>query len=157
MDEELGVEEYAAAHGVSLTGVNSEGHSVLHLAAEELRLEQITASFFGAVTRAVPSEMVNWLTTSGRPSGSSALHMVAGSGRHRDDDKAEAIQHLVEARANVEQRDARGSTPFLRAAGVQSVRMLQTLAAVRADVHARHSGTQRTAMDMANAEAGLLT
>ncbi|CAE7198626.1 unnamed protein product [Symbiodinium sp. CCMP2592] len=77
--KELGVEEYATVHGVSLTGVSSEVHSVLHLAAEELRLGQIAASFFGVVTRAVPAELVDRLTTGGRPTGSSALHMVAGS------------------------------------------------------------------------------
>ena len=156
VDEELGVEEFASSHGLTLSSLTDEGHSLMHVAAEQLRLNQVTPAFFSQVVRAVPADMVDLLTVSGRPAGATALHMLAGSGRDHDLEKSQAIQVLLDARANLEKRDARGSTAFLRAAGVQSIRMLQTLAAARADVHARHSGTRRTAMDMANGEAGLL-
>ena len=84
VDEELGVEEFASSQGLTLSSLTDEGHSLVHVAAEQLRLNQVTPAFFSQVVRAVPADMVDLLTVSGRPAGATALHMLAGSGRDQE-------------------------------------------------------------------------
>jgi len=153
LDEEHGVAVFLDHHQLSsISDLNCEGHSALHLMAEEVRLGVCGLPLALQILEAAPSEIINTKTRSGRPSDATCLHMLAGSGRDHGAAKAQIVQKLVQKRADLEIRDARGSTAFLRAAGCQSLEVLQTLAESRADIHATQS-TGRNAYDVANTEA----
>ncbi|CAE7372728.1 unnamed protein product [Symbiodinium sp. CCMP2456] len=150
LDEEHGVAVFLDHHQLSsISDLNCEGHSALHLMAEEVRLGVCGLPLALQILEAAPSEIINTKTRSGRPSDATCLHMLAGSGRDHGAAKAQIVQKLVQKRADLEIRDARGSTAFLRAAGCQSLEVLQTLAESRADIHATQS-TGRNAYDVAN-------
>lgn len=153
LDEEHGVAVFLDHHQLSsISDLNCEGHSALHLMAEEVRLGVCGLPLALQILEAAPTSIINAKTRSGRPSDATCLHMLAGSGRDHGPAKAQIVQKLVQKRADLEIRDARGSTAFLRAAGCQSLEVLQTLAESRADIHATQS-TGRNAYDVANTEA----
>ena len=84
------------------------------------------------------------------PSGAMALHMLTGTGGGDMALRCEAVRCLVAKGASLSAREARGSTPLLRAAGCSMGTLVQLLLQLGADPNERRQSTQRTAWDMAN-------
>ena len=134
-------EEQMAAWFLGILGVSSaescdkEGWTPLHLAIQ-------ATSFWSAANRIslglIKMMDPSWLRakiTAGRMASWAPIHCAA-NGSDRLLERASLLERLVEARAEVDQRDSQGRTAFLHAVGtgvVDSARMLYKL---RADFRA---------------------
>ena len=154
VDRELDVEDFVERSGLAaIDKLSQDGHSVYHCLAEAIRTEELSADFCFRVVDAAPDVLLNKLSTGGQPSGSAPLHMLCGSGRDHAETRCQVLRRLVARQADLEVRDSRGSTPLLRAAGVQAVEVVETLLELRADPRAQHSSTRRNAADLGNWKA----
>ena len=155
VDTELGIEDFLARNNLDdVSSLTKDGHSMLHCMAEEVRLRSISKELALHIVEMAPKQLLDAKTVGGRPSGATALHMLAGQGRDSSAMRCALVKALVSQRADTELRDERGATAVLRAAGCQSLDVLKTLVSSGADPHAAHGSTKRNAADMANAEAG---
>ena len=153
LDATLAFENYLEQHGLSDPAAsNSDGHNVLHLLAEDVRLGHVSEGLALRVAEEAPASALTELTRAGRSAGATALHMLCGAGRDSEALRCRLIEVLVRRGCDLEARDARGSTCFLRAAGVQSVGVLRLLTELRADVHATHRATGRNAYDIGQSD-----
>jgi hypothetical protein len=154
VENRLGADEFLRRHGLQTAAdTNGEGHTALHLLMEEVRRGEASEGLALSVLNAVPTGLLDAVTTGGRPSGATALHMVCGQGRDSSQLRCRLVRELAERRAELELRDSRGATALLRAVGCQSPDVVAVLLEARANGLATHRATGRNAYDLAHTEA----
>ena len=138
--------EFAESKGFGPRAVDSNGWTLLHLAAVQ---SQHTRGMFEVVRgmlEAVPVEVVDQRTGGGTPTGWSALSLVCNA-RDSANERADIARLLVERRADLEVQNASGATPLISACAVGFWSVVRILLDAGADHFATNS-RGRNALDV---------
>ena len=122
--------------------LGDEGH--------DIRLNEASAGLIRQIAQDIPAKFFNQATKEPYTFWGHGLAYADGDGWRRHALRCEAVRCLVDKGASLSAREARGSTPLLRAVGCSMGTLVQLLLHLGAGPNERRQSTQRTAWDMAN-------